>query len=79
MIVGLITTYASSVLHNTHEFETRSGDVHSRQHYVNKFVSDLWQIGGFLRVLIFSPPITLAATILLNVALNTIISQKTSM
>jgi hypothetical protein len=46
MVVGFITTYAISVFHNKHEFETSSGDVHSRQHYVNKFVSDLWQIGG---------------------------------
>jgi hypothetical protein len=79
MVVGFITTYAIIVFHNKHEFETRSGDVHSRQHYVNKFVSDLWQIGGFLRVLIFSPLIKLAATILLKVALNTINSQKTAM
>ena len=32
------------------------------QHYVIKFVSDLWQVGGFLRVLRF-PPIKLTATI----------------
>ena len=42
-----------------------------------KFVSDLRQIGGFLRVLRFPPPIKLIATndiaeILLKVALNTI-------
>jgi hypothetical protein len=30
------------------EFESRSG--RGVQHYVIKFVSDLWQIGGFLRV-----------------------------
>jgi hypothetical protein len=34
------------------------GDVHSIQHYVIKFVSFLRQIGGFLRVLRFSPPKT---------------------
>jgi hypothetical protein len=27
------------------------GQVYSIQHYVIKFVSDLWQVGGFLRVL----------------------------
>ena len=27
------------------------GEVYSIQHYVIKFVSDLWQVGGFLRVL----------------------------
>jgi hypothetical protein len=33
------------------------------QHYVIKFVSDLWQVGGFLWVLRFPPPIKLTATI----------------
>jgi hypothetical protein len=36
--------------------------VYSIQHYVIKFVSDLWQVGGFIQVLRFSPPITLTAT-----------------
>jgi len=31
----------------------------SIQHYVIKFVSDLLQVGGFLRVLRFPPPIKL--------------------
>ena len=39
------------------------GEVYSIQHYVIKFVSDLWQVGGFLRVLWFSPPIKLTAMI----------------
>jgi hypothetical protein len=46
------------------------------QHYVIKFVSDLGQVRGFIRVLLFPSPIKLAATIiteiLLKVALNTI-------
>jgi hypothetical protein len=33
------------------------------QHYMIKFVSDLRQVGGFLRVLRFPPPIQLTATI----------------
>jgi hypothetical protein len=33
------------------------------QHYVIKFVSDLWQIGGFLQTLLFPPPIKLTAMI----------------
>jgi hypothetical protein len=45
------------------EFESRSGEVYSIQHYVIKFVSDLPQVGGFLRELRFSPPIKLTATI----------------
>ena len=31
--------------------------VYSIQHYVIKFVSDLWQVGDFHRVLRFPPPI----------------------
>ena len=38
-------------------------EVYSIQHYVLKFVSDLRQVNGFLRVLWFSPPIKLTATI----------------
>ena len=38
-------------------------DVYSIQHYVIKFVSDLRQVGGFIRVLRFPPQITLTATI----------------
>jgi hypothetical protein len=37
--------------------------VYSIQLYVIKFVSDLWQDGGFLRVLRFLPPIELTATL----------------
>ena len=33
------------------------------QHYVIKFVSDLRQVGGFLQVLRFLPPIKLTTTI----------------
>ena len=36
---------------------------HSIQHYVIKCISDLRQIGGFLRVLRFPPPIKLIAMI----------------
>jgi hypothetical protein len=31
------------------------GKVYSMQHYVIKFVSDLWQVSGFLWVLRFPP------------------------
>jgi hypothetical protein len=34
-------------------------EVYSIQHYVTKFVSDLRQVGGFLRVLMFPPPINI--------------------
>ena len=38
-------------------------EVYSIQHYVIKFVSDFRQVDGFLRVLLFPPPIKLTATI----------------
>ena len=38
------------------------GEVYSMQHYVIKFVSELRQVGGFLRVLRFPQPIKLTAT-----------------
>jgi hypothetical protein len=52
-------------------------EVYSIQHYVIKFVSDLREVGGFLRVLRFPPPIKPETPyditkILLKVALNTI-------
>jgi hypothetical protein len=40
--------------------------VYSIQHYVIKFVSDLWQVCGFLRVLSFPQPIKLPTTIYLK-------------
>ena len=62
MVVGLTTTYAISDYHHLScEFESRS--VRGVQHYVIQFVSDLRQVGGFLRVLRFPPSIKLTATI----------------
>ena len=54
--------YAISAYHHwCCEFESRSG--RSGQHYVIKFVRVLRQVGGFLWVLRFPPPIKLTATI----------------
>ena len=39
------------------------GEVYSMQHYVKRFVIDLWQVCGFLQVLRFPPPIKLTAMI----------------
>ena len=39
------------------------GEVYLVQHYVIKFVSDLRQVGGFLQVFRFPPPIKLTAMI----------------
>ena len=56
MVVGLTTTYVISSYHHwCCEFESRSG--RGVQHYVIKFVCDLRQVGGILRVLRFPPPI----------------------
>ena len=50
MVAGFTTTYEISVYHHwCCEFEPRSG--RGVQHYVIMFVSDLRQVGGFLRVL----------------------------
>ena len=48
------------------ESSNPNGEVWSIQHYVIKFVSDLQQVSGFLRVTQFSPPIKLTASIKLN-------------
>ena len=58
MVVGFTTTYAIGAYHHwSCEFESRlERDV---QHFVIKFFSDLQQVGGFLRVLRFPPPIKL--------------------
>ena len=39
------------------------GEVYLIQHHVIKFVSDLGQVGGFLRAPLFPPPIKLTTTI----------------
>jgi hypothetical protein len=42
---------------------TTRGEMYSIQHYVIKFISDWQQLGGFLQVLWFPPPIKLTAMI----------------
>jgi hypothetical protein len=48
-------------LYCLHGKEALLFSIYSIQHYVIKFVSDLWQVSGFLRVLRFPPPIKLTA------------------
>jgi hypothetical protein len=63
MVVGFTTFYAISPYHHKRcEFKFLSGEVYSIQGYVIKFVSDLRQVGGFLRELRFPPAIKLTAT-----------------
>jgi hypothetical protein len=62
MVVGFSTTCTISAYRLwCCEFPTRSGQ--GIQHYVINVVSDLRQVGGFLWVLRFPPPIKLTATI----------------
>jgi hypothetical protein len=62
MVFGFTTTYAISAYHNwCCEFKSRSG--RGVQHYVIKFISDLLQVGVFLQILRFPPPIKLPASI----------------
>ena len=67
MVFGFTTTYAiDAYRHYCCEFESRSGEGYLIQHFVIKFVSDLWQVNGFIRVLRFLPPIKLTAKIQLK-------------
>jgi len=61
MVVGFTTIPVQSVLITTKVASSNPahGEVYSIQHYVIQFVSDLRQVGGFLRVLWFPPPIKL--------------------
>ena len=71
MVTGYKTAYVISTYHHwCCEFESRSGEVYWIQHYVIKFVSDLRQVGGFLRVLRFHPPIKLSYCYLLSLPAN---------
>jgi len=73
LLIKLISIFSR----HKRSFESRSGEVYSIQHYVIKFVSDLRQVGDFLRVL---TPVSSTnkierhdiTEILLKVALNTI-------
>ena len=62
MVVGFTIAHAISAYHHgCCEFESQSG--RGVQHYVIKFVSDLRQVSGFLRIPRFPPPIKLTTTI----------------
>jgi len=63
-VVGFITTYAISAYYHLHcDFESRSDEVYSIQHYVIKFFSDLRQVSGFSPGTTFPPPIKLTTMI----------------
>jgi len=49
MVVGFTTTYAISAYHHLRVSSNHAhGEMHSIQHYVIKFASDLPLVGGFL-------------------------------
>jgi len=56
-------SYGSWIYNNVVSSNLIYGESCSIQHCVIKFVSDLRQVGGFIRVIRFSPPIKLTATI----------------
>ena len=60
MVVGFTTTVPVKSVPITTSVH---GEAFSIQHYVIKFVTDLRQVSGFLRVLRFPPPIKMTATI----------------
>ena len=64
IVVGSTTIYAISVYHHLCcEFESRSWQGVLDTTLCDNFVNDLRQVGGFLLVFRFPPPIKLTATI----------------
>ena len=77
LVVGFTTTYAISAYHHwCWEFESRSG--RGVQYYVIKFVNDLREVGGFLRVLRFPPPIKLTPRYNWNIVESGITHHQTN-
>jgi len=60
MIVGPMQSVPITT--NVVSLNSAHDEVYSLQHYMIKFVSDLQQVGGFLQVFRFPPPIKLTAT-----------------
>ena len=65
-VVGFTTTCVVSAYHHYSCSNPDHGEAYSIQHYVIKFVSDLRQVGGFLRENRFPPPMKLSVTIWLK-------------
>ena len=64
MVVGFTTACAISAYHTkVVSLNLVHSEVYLIQYYVIKFVSDFWQVCGFIRVLRFPPPIKLTTTI----------------
>ena len=59
MVVGFVTTCAISTYHlttNVMSLNPAHSEPYSIRHNMIKFVNDLRQVSGFLRVLLFPPP-----------------------
>ena len=64
MVVGFTSTYAiSAITTNVVSSNPADGELYSIKHNMIKFVSDMREVSGFLRVLWFSPPIKLTTMI----------------
>ena len=64
MVVGFTTTCATSAITTkVVSLDHVHGEVYSIQHYVVIFASDLRQVNGFFRIILFPPPLKLTATI----------------
>ena len=64
VVVGFTTTCVISAGHHKrYEIDPVHDEAYSIQHYVIKVVSDLRQVGNFLLILWFPPPIKLTDTI----------------
>jgi hypothetical protein len=76
LMLWCLTPLSTIFTNNVVSSNPGHGDVYSIQHYVIQFVSNLRQVGGFLRVIRFPPPNKTdrhdITEILLKVALNTI-------
>jgi len=80
MVVGCTTTCEISAF-KVVSSNSAHGEAYTLQHYVLKFVSHVRQVGGFLQVRLFRPPITLTATIteiLFKMAFSTITLTSTT-
>ena len=64
MVVGVqLSVQSVPITNNVVSSNPVHGELNSLQHYVKQFVSDLQQVGGFLLVLRFHPPIKLTVVI----------------
>jgi hypothetical protein len=62
-LIGRVPSIIILLYEATRSWHNGIGEAYPIQYYVIKFVSDLRQVDGFLRVLRIPPPIKLTATI----------------